>query len=358
MRFFDTARSRALIVLFCVVGVLGVWHLGLHAYKEQRKGDPLTESQKKFLGLVRSEGPAEAYKQYKVEVLKNAEASQLHAAEHAWGRILFYAKGADALRDCSETYAGGCGHEVIAETLFQTGMAGLQGLFESCSKLSPREFLNCQHGLGHGILAELGYATSSVPVAMEYCDRLHGSTSVEACAAGVMMEFNFRSMLGPEEEHFRAGTIETRQTPCDLLQGASLKACVYWAPAWWSGVLLGMHPGATVAELFRDMGAWCESTAPFSVYPEFCYRGIGNIAPADAHFDPALTHTACASASRIASKRMSCFAVAGARIADRTLSLDKGLSICDAEDDAGRLECRRRIRLELRSLPEMMRGAE
>lgn len=142
-----------------------------------------------FTDLAGKKGAPYAY-----EVLKAAPIPlniDMHLLGHVVGDILYKQQGLEGIKACTEDFRNACSHSVVIGLFFEKSEAALPEIAEACRRApgGSGAYTMCFHGLGHGILAYVGY---DLPKAIELCEK----TGTEAyrnreyveCVGGTVME--------------------------------------------------------------------------------------------------------------------------------------------------------------------------
>ena len=215
-------------------------------------------------------GPETAYSEL-IEQSGAYSKGALHEMAHEFGGALYRNVGLEGILVCDTQFDYGCYHEFLGKAIADQGVGILRELNEQCqSLLSEPGF--CQHGIGHGIQAHVGYEKSDLKEALRLCSALPGNDPIGGCIGGVFMEYNFRTMLA-EESTLREDT--SLSSPCQDLQGAQQDACLFWQPQWWHGSLGYGKDESTFATLGEHCRAVHNQLQDTSL--DTCLRGIGNI---------------------------------------------------------------------------------
>lgn len=241
---------------------------------------PLKEQTEYWKGRIGLLGGEEAYEEFH-RIYEGVNSNEQHAAAHIFGGELYAVEGVDGFSVCDLQYSYGCYHEFLGQAIFHEGMQVVDTLNEGCHRdlASVGQELSCQHGIGHGVLAAVGYETETLTDALTICKDLPYSDPIGGCYGGVFMEYNVRTMLMLDGVPPRPRESENPLEPCASMPEYSKVACYYWQPQWWSTVLRGEGEHNAVA-IHEKMGAWCRLIDD----PELrdtCVEGIGNNLIAD-----------------------------------------------------------------------------
>ena len=214
--------------------------------------------------MIEKAGPEKAYAQFAESVAAEPPGEQ-HTAAHNFGDALYEEKGLAGLSACDSRFGYGCFHQLVGRVIAEHGLGAIAEIQHVVGTSS-----DSNHGVGHGILAYLGYTLPKLKQALAVCPS--GGTAPWDCSGGVFMEYNFRTMLG--EGPRLPGN--NPYAPCDALEGVQKTACTFWLPEWWDRTTFGA--AATSSQSFANIGAYCDGL-PKAVHGA-CYGGIGYAAAA------------------------------------------------------------------------------
>jgi hypothetical protein len=276
-----------LALLAIVGGLLGCWSL---SRAEPLESDPPSEWEQKsafWEQTIEERGAKGAYEAL-ADHASDLSYSARHVEAHAFGAALFDVEGARGVAICDDQFSFGCFHQFLGDAIAALGLESVPELNAGCFKALDNNSLACQHGIGHGILAAVGYDDDSMRQALDICAKLPGIDPIGGCYSGVFMEYNVRTML--------AGAATPRDftgnpfVPCDALSGTFVPACIYWQPQWWIQAIFG---GKADEEEFRQMGEFCREFARTPELERQCFEGIGNIVAMESGFDAPRARALC-----------------------------------------------------------------
>lgn len=205
---------------------------------------------------------------------------QQHVYAHEFGRTLYEHTGVPGLGFCSLEFQYGCYHEFTGMAIRDKGIEIVPTLNDSCRKNLGSHALGCQHGIGHGIQAALGYKDEDFLKTLSICRGLPYSNPISGCYGGAVMEFTLRTISSAEGGAVRPMT-QGKEDLCAPLEKEFQPTCYYQIPQWWYRSLREEEQNEQVA--FGHVGDFCRNAA--SAGRERCFRGIGNIAPSEAMTD-------------------------------------------------------------------------
>lgn len=280
-----SSRRTVLLVVLVIVSLLAIaWTFDSTSSKESTRSTSSAEA--RWVERIHTIGGREAYRELSDSIATENPSAQ-HQQGHVFGGALYSAEGRSGLSVCDAQFNYSCFHEFIGRAIAVEGLSATRELNDVCFSEDVPFPLTCQHGIGHGILASLGYEKKAVDTALEECSRLPHVGSIGGCYGGVFMEFNFRTMLA--EDSVRAPLQDDMLFPCNDLRSEYQSACVFWQPAWW--YLTDTRNGHSKEDSFTKMGRRCDTFGP-SVRRN-CYEGIGNITARESNFDARAGATLC-----------------------------------------------------------------
>lgn len=286
---------------------------------------------------IQTVGPKAAYEEL-VASSRDLSNAQQHARAHVFGGALFSTEGLPGLTVCDDRLFSGCFHEFLGRAITALGPDTVTKLNDVClaGLQDPRDAVNCQHGIGHGILAYYGYTPDDLTKALRLCGTLQSVDHVRGCEGGVFMEHNLETMTGTYVVA-DVSSVAKRNVECDGVPESFRQACLFWSPQLWERSLeSGQHPGPE--EVFKTMGLYCTEMSGGS--PEACFAGIGYIAGPAVGFDAAKTAQLCASTSPDPAYRVSCWdtALGGLGLTRSAREAASG-SVCAGLSGASQTRC-------------------
>lgn len=128
--------------------------------------------------------------EYAFNVLKVAKLpldTDLHLLGHAVGDELYKQKGLEGITVCTNDFRNACSHSIVVGLLLEKGESALPSIAQACRKApgGPGAYTMCYHGLGHGILAYIGY---NLDRAITLCGKTGMQGEAPQCIGGAMME--------------------------------------------------------------------------------------------------------------------------------------------------------------------------
>lgn len=209
-------------------------------------------------------GGKQAYQEFKKknQLLKT---NIQHNFAHVFGEALYSSLGLSGIRVCDSDFNYGCYHSVIGNALAREGLEKVAEINQQCS--STTDFLKCQHGIGHGIIAYLGYEYDNLEQALTICDSLKNRDHIGGCFTGIFMEYNFQTMLS-EDAKVRHFDEKSPLYPCNKLAVNFQDPCFYEQANWWLQVLPGDLKQKTI-----QIDQYCRDLP--GGQRDACYSGLG-----------------------------------------------------------------------------------
>lgn len=114
-----------------------------------------------------------------------------HLLAHVIGDSLYKQQGIAGMSVCTQDFRNACSHSIVINALLTQGESVLPKLAEVCTGApgGAGAYTMCFHGLGHGVLAYVGY---ELPKAIELCKRIgtpaYHDEEYYQCVGGTIME--------------------------------------------------------------------------------------------------------------------------------------------------------------------------
>lgn len=259
------------------VGYISTRHSQLSVLPEQKA---MREASDYWAARIPQVG-AEVAKRELASAVVSFDREHMHGWAHSFGGALYATLGPDGMGGCDSNFSFGCYHEFLGRAIEEKGIASIPMLNQKCKEVLGANYLSCQHGIGHGVLAFEGYEFKDVARSMAVCAELPDGNSIGGCYGGVMMEYNLRTMDGPNAGA-RPYSYEKRFEPCSGLKHEFYEACIFWQPQWWSLSLREIDAKASLAEIYTQLGEFCTESND----REHCFEGIGNTVFIGTNADP------------------------------------------------------------------------
>lgn len=262
------------------------------------------KSESYWEGRVAVVGGAEAYKEFS-EAVKVLGIADRHRHAHVFGVALYAGEGLNGLSVCDTQFSYGCFHEFLGRAIAEHGLESMITLNERCFETLIESPLSCQHGIGHGALAYLGYEEKNLLHALDVCEQLPYNDPIGGCYGGVFMEYNLQTMLAEDGRirEFR----DDSQDWCGSLPEAYRVACVYWEPQWLHQALFS---GSASLDSYTRMGEYCRAVGTQPKLLRACMEGLGTITAHASDYEPQRAVEFCNTAGANAKERLFCTALA------------------------------------------------
>ncbi len=241
---------------------------------------------------ITTDGAPEAYQAFRESVSGESANTQFYDAR-VFGRALYDAVGSVGIETCGEEFRYACQHGFVARAILADGADAAQELNTWC--LTKGRFAKqCQHGLGHGLVAHFGYTEAALKNALVACEALPQSTyadSLSGCMWGAFMEYYTRYWEHLARAPLPADT-EAPLALCEGMDDVPAATCGFATPQW----LLDQDTSRDEDARFATLGTHCR-TSTHALVRTGCFLGAGSQAVQAVAFSADKTHTLC---SRIA----------------------------------------------------------
>lgn len=186
--FFSLLLLDGLLLFFWLQGK-GVTRVYPEIESLQSKQLSFRNLESYFQNLAQEKGAAYAY-----EVLKIAPIPpniDMHLLGHVVGDILYKQEGVNGIKICTNDFRNACSHSIVIGLFNDKGEGALPAIAQACRKApgGSGAYTMCFHGLGHGILAYLGY---DMEKAIEMCKKTgtveYRNREYIECVGGAVME--------------------------------------------------------------------------------------------------------------------------------------------------------------------------
>lgn len=298
----QVSTKRYAVMLFGLVSVLTGWFVVDASFLDRHQRPPLSDEWEE---RIRGVGGERAYAMLAADN-EGLSPSLQHEKAHDFGRALYIVEGKPGLSVCDSNFSFGCFHEFLGTAIAAEGLSVAGELNEACFQALSESPLSCQHGIGHGVLAFLGYIESDLEKALSICETLPYADPIGGCYGGVFMEYNMRTMLA-EEAVIRPIENDSLLYPCNELGDVYASACYFWQSQWWRNAL-DWARSLDARLVYERMGALCREAG--KKYERPCFEGIGNNLPPDALFDAARARDLCDAAALTDREQIYCRSMA------------------------------------------------
>ena len=289
-------------------------------------------------GRIADVGGKEAYTEFSNWIEHDAiDQDQVHTLAHIFGGALYRTEGVGGLSVCDARFTYGCLHEFLGEAIAEHGLPIVPQLNEECVHARVESPLSCQHGIGHGLTAALGYDENAFKQALSVCRELPYSDPIGGCYGGVFMEYNVRTILSVRGEDAPVRPLSNGNyfETCDALSGDFLRPCFFWQPQWWHQ-LLRVKGESDEDIIFVRLGELCSKATAAPELSRACFEGIGNITAPAAGFDANRAAALCDLTSSDRSSQLFCRSIAANSLYEGGAGLrGDGEAVCHglSEDD-------------------------
>ncbi len=254
-------------------------------------GMPHDEMLSLFRSDIKEFGGKKAYIRFSAAMQPVPEAMQ-HEYAHEFGNELYKIEGENGMSACDTRFHFGCFHQFLSAGIAEHGVAAIDRLYHKCGAIAGGLEI-CLHGLGHGILATVGYSVDDLARALELCKPMQGDIPLVRCDGGVFMEYNIHTIRNVEgSPGIRLVENGDYFHPCNSVKAEFRNACTYWLPQWWYALMPGTvrDPAAPIRNApYQEMAKRCASAE----YPRTCYEGIGYIMISASNFNPEKARAIC-----------------------------------------------------------------
>lgn len=261
-------KRFGIVTGICAIVLAGTFLvLNIHHDPYDPASSPYAEKLAYWKTRIHTVGGPRAYEELAVFV-KGRTVGVQHNETHVFGSALYSEEGINGVAVCDDRFEYACFHQVIGEVLNHLGMEAFPKVVEVC-KGSPA----CLHSIGHGVLAQQGYAFTDLQKAIQVCETLPSDVYVHGCYGGLFMEYNMRRLLS-DSQHPRP-VEKNWLEPCDKFSGVLGRICYYWQPTWWRSQIAQDDLMLTDAG-FKHMGDLCETVTDLELKAS-CFEGTGVI---------------------------------------------------------------------------------
>ncbi len=280
---------------------------------------------------IKKLGAVNAYAEFKKQN-KILNLTRQHNAVHFFGEALYSLNGLKGITICDSEFNYGCYHSVIGNALAQEGLGEISKINDYC--LTTDDFLKCQHGIGHGVIAFLGYDFKNLTQALNICDGLKKRDPIGGCFTGIFMEYNFQTMLDTDGKT-RPLNDSSPLYPCDGLPENFQKPCLYEQSNWWLEVLPDNFDNK-----INKIDTYCNK---FDGAPkEACFIGLGVHLPNRTNWDSNKALTSC---QKLKSPEAFSFCIYGlaSEFYSRPEYAAKAKQLCDLLNPIDSSNCKKRV---------------
>lgn len=248
-----------LLALGCIVSV------AVFLSANERDGEGRTFTPAQWEERIRAVGSERAYKEF-IDAFANSPFEQQHSGAHVFGALLYRVEGIDGMPTCDSSFAFGCYHAFFGEFIADRGTDAIGELAESCRTKFGDADTGCTHGIGHGIVENLGRERLTEAIAL--CQKTGQKDPLYGCSSGVFMEYNHSTIITKDgiRVDVRQPTEGDVHAPCYALVSEDARASCYFEIALWWRHLFG--------DDFKKIGNLC-TTVPEKEMRPICFKGWG-----------------------------------------------------------------------------------
>lgn len=261
---------RGAVILLCILG--GVFLAAVFSHLAYGSDDQVIAQARQlevnapdgvafWQTTIAAEGGKHAYELFG-KAYDGLEINKQHTYAHIFGEALYKELGIKGIAVCDKNYNFGCYHAFFGWALIDNGLDIITELDQACIDTYGEKGLGCQHGIGHGIIAELG--NDHLDDALEACTRLNWQGPLGGCTSGVFMEFNFSTMSGFSNRELDEHGL---YYPCDAVADRFTMACYFEQSSWWIVLYDGDY--ARVGQLCAAVKNDDDRVT--------CFQGVGNV---------------------------------------------------------------------------------
>lgn len=245
--------------------------------EEARTFEELTEY---FKNLARDKGAAYAF-----EVLRRAEfplGTDMHLLGHEVGYALYDEKGIDGIASCTDEFRNACSHSLVISAFIEHGESALPTISKACKRAPGGKgaYTMCFHGLGHGVLAYVGYdLEKAIMLCKKAGTKEYAQGEYVECVGGTVMEMlsgvHDRTAWGLQAEKYLKKDDPLFPCTADFMSREVRPVCLaHITPNLFlaAGLNLASLDPAGYPRAFRFCEALPKSA---SVERESCYGGFG-----------------------------------------------------------------------------------
>lgn len=217
---------------------------------------PTTVDGKKFWSQrIDKIGSEKAYLEFK-ESFGKIDLKTQHIYGHIFSDLLYEKLGVSGYALCDDALNFACYHGFMINALSEAKDLEVTAkkLNDVCFEKFPDKPQFCRHGIGHGILSNLGYDFEDITNALNICDELKGEFyPLGNCKGGVIYEYHFQNPNHSDPKTL-AFDENNPYSICPSLPEKSQPTCHYWIVAWWRQSL--PYRGE---RLFEEIGKLCKN---------------------------------------------------------------------------------------------------
>lgn len=228
----------------------------------------VSEERKMWKERVQENGAKETYQTFK-KTYRDFALGEQHNAAHIFGELLYTQIGTDGITVCDQSFSFGCFHGFFGRAIAMEGIDIAKELDKACIEQYGPTGLGCPHGIGHGIVENLGHSRDVLMKALDICKTLNWQGALYGCQQGVFMEYNFPIIFNDEgvpRFEKREYDPSAPHEPCPGVPERFKQACYHEMPEWW-------HRSSVSTE---EIGGLCGDVSDKAAR-RACFLGAGNV---------------------------------------------------------------------------------
>lgn len=232
-----------------------------------------------FESYARDKGAQQAF-----ELLRTAELppdTDFHLLGHVIGDVLYEQEGVSAMKTCTSEFRNACSHTLVAGAYMEFGEEAINKIMAACQEAPGGKgaYDLCFHGLGHGVLAQVGYDFKRViPLCERFGTPEHNYRERDECVGGAMMELvggGGHNPTGWMEQHAAYLGTSDPLFPCNAAyvpKAAKPRCFLYMTPHLMEKA--GANPRELSVESLKPAFAYCSKLTEV-IDRNWCYGGFG-----------------------------------------------------------------------------------
>ena len=230
-----------------------------------------------FKKIAQEKGAEHAFNILRVATLPPD--TDLHLLGHAVGDELYKQKGLQGIAVCTNDFRNACSHSIVVGLLLEKGESALPDITQACRQApgGSGAYTMCYHGLGHGILAYVGY---NLDRAITLCKKTGTQGEAPQCIGGAMMEIISGGGHNPElwaRERVKYLIKDAPLTPCMsaiMPADGRIFCLIYITPYLWEAA--GADIGNPTSKDFSNSFKFCDALpADDGAGRDACFGGFG-----------------------------------------------------------------------------------
>ena len=224
MRVPRTSLFTKIVLVLIVLVIAGVV---LHFISQEREENIESTFRKEMQGQSSFIGQTKTYE----DLLKAVGAdkaqdilaatlpndAQSHLVDHETGTFLYHTEGLAGINGCKDYFGDGCYHGFIAAMVLDRGLSDIRDLVNVCEQdLVSDQQNRCAHGIGHGILDNVGYTNLRSALGLCRSAFANNVNATKYCFDGIFMEGKLGSYAEPTTTASLYYRANDPMYPCNL----------------------------------------------------------------------------------------------------------------------------------------------